>query len=51
MTNKIETMNEAYHDGSNHLMCFKCGFCIPCGDCKKYGCGANKEIDNERIVR
>ena len=33
------TMDSVYHDGSGHLMCSKCGFCLPCGDCKKHGCG------------
>ena len=22
-----------------HIVCDKCGFCIICGDCKKFGCG------------
>ena len=35
------TMHDAYHDGTNHLMCLKCGFCLPCGDCRKYGCNGN----------
>jgi hypothetical protein len=36
---KTKTMNDYYHDGTGHLMCSKCGFCKPCGDCKRYGCG------------
>jgi hypothetical protein len=38
-TQKPQTMDKVYHDGSGHLMCPKCGFCLPCGDCKKWGCG------------
>jgi Fe2+ or Zn2+ uptake regulation protein len=33
------TMDEKYGDGSNHLVCEKCGMCIDCGDCEEYGCG------------
>jgi hypothetical protein len=33
------TMDDGYCDGSDHLMCEECEFCIECGDCKKFGCG------------
>ncbi len=40
---KSKTMHEAYGEPKgklgNHLVCEKCGYCINCGDCKKYGCG------------
>lgn len=38
---KIVTMDKVYGDGSDHLACKKCGFCITCGDCKKFGCGSS----------
>ena len=28
-----KTMNDMYGDGSDHLVCEKCGLCITCGDC------------------
>ena len=33
-----KTMDETYGDDSNHICCSKCGMCIDCNDCKKYGC-------------
>jgi len=39
---KEPTMDSTYHDGSNHPVCHKCGFCKICGDCEKYGCGKEK---------
>ena len=38
-TKRKETMHERYGDGSDHKCCDKCGFCLDCGDCKRYGCG------------
>lgn len=32
-------MDDVYDDGSDHIVCEKCGFCIKCGDCKEFGCG------------
>lgn len=32
-------MDDIYDDGSDHVVCKKCGFCIKCGDCKEVGCG------------
>lgn len=29
----MTTMHEKYRDGSDHIVCDECGFCIPCGDC------------------
>lgn len=50
-TRKV-TMNNKYGDGSFHEVCEKCGFCIPCGDCQKYGCGNQKgqEFSNEESL-
>lgn len=31
--------DEVFDDGSEHLVCKDCGFCIKCGDCKEFGCG------------
>ena len=36
---RSKTMDETYDDGSDHIVCKVCGFCIKCGDCKEYGCG------------
>lgn len=36
----MKTMNEVYQDESDHEVCEKCGYCKTCGDCNKYGCGA-----------
>ena len=36
------TMDDLYNDGSDHLVCPKCGYCIECGDCEKFGCGRAK---------
>lgn len=36
----MTAMNDQYGDGSDHKVCDKCGFCIDCGDCKKFGCGS-----------
>lgn len=30
---KFRTMDEEYGDGSNHIYCPCCGFCLTCGDC------------------
>ena len=40
---KVKTMHDAYGDESDHPVCEKCGFCIKCGDCKEFGCGAKHE--------
>lgn len=32
-----------FNDGSGHHECEKCGLCIECGDCAKYGCGKKEE--------
>jgi len=37
-----KTMDEEYGDGSEHVYCPICKFCITCGDCEKYGCGKEK---------
>lgn len=41
----MATMDEKYGDGSSHEVCDKCGFCIPCGDCAKFGCGKAEQVD------
>ena len=38
-------MDETYGDGSDHLCCPYCGFCITCGDCEKYGCDGTEEYE------
>jgi len=38
----VQTMNDKYGDGSNHEVCKRCGMCVDCGDCEKYGCEANR---------
>lgn len=43
MENKDKTMHEEYEDESSHKICSKCGYCIDCGDCDKFGCGDNGE--------
>ena len=35
---KYKTMDEAYGDGSSHIVCEECGLCKTCKDCEKYGC-------------
>ena len=30
---KFTTMNDAYEDKSDHLVCEVCGACLTCGDC------------------
>ncbi len=30
---RVTTMHEKYGDGSNHIVCGKCGLCITCQDC------------------
>jgi len=35
-----------YKDEAPCLICSRCFFCVPCGDCEEYGCGrsdGNKE--------
>ena len=36
-------MHEEYGEPNDktgkHKCCSKCGFCIECGDCNKFGCG------------
>jgi len=39
---KQKTMNDIYGDGSNHVVCDNCGFCVTCGDCKTSGCGKKR---------
>ena len=29
----MKTMDEVYGDGSNHICCPECGFCVTCKDC------------------
>lgn len=29
----MKTMDEEYGDGSSHIYCPRCGFCLTCGDC------------------
>ena len=29
----MTTMNDMYDDGSDHIVCDKCGMCIDCKDC------------------
>lgn len=41
---EIKTMDETYGDGSKHLCCPYCGYCMTCGDCKKYGCGRPENL-------
>ncbi|GAI52552.1 unnamed protein product [marine sediment metagenome] len=31
---KLKTMHDRYGDGSDHIVCEKCGLCITCGDCQ-----------------
>lgn len=42
-----KTMHELYGDDSDHVGCGKCYFCIDCGDCKKFGCGSEKETNED----
>lgn len=44
MTN---TMHETYGDGTEHVCCEKCGYCITCEDCKKYGCGSTDKEEKK----
>jgi len=36
----MTTMNDEYGDGSDHICCDECGFCVTCGDCI---CGKSRE--------
>ncbi len=40
-------MHEEYGEPNDelgkHEVCEECGFCITCGDCKKYGCDSLNE--------
>ena len=41
-----------FEDGSGHHCCEKCGYCIECKDCDKYGCGSqslNRENKNNEM--
>ena len=40
---KKKTMNDLYGDGTDHLVCRKCGMCKTCKDCQ---C---KEIENAPV--
>ena len=48
-TKQVKTMHETYGEPNDkigkHFTCDKCGYCITCGDCKKYGC--TKDTKNE----
>ena len=35
-----ETYGEPDDEIGKHKLCNKCGLCIECGDCNKFGCGA-----------
>jgi len=41
-----------FEDGSGHHCCEKCGYCIECKDCDKYGCGSQslKIPSSKRII-
>ncbi len=32
--------HEDFEDGSGHVLCGNCGFCVDCNDCEKYRCGS-----------
>lgn len=46
-----QTMDDLYGDGSDHEVCPACGFCIPCGDCKNFGCGSSKRMKKGYISK
>lgn len=37
------TNDDVWGDGSSHLICTNCKFCITCGDCVKHGCGKEEQ--------
>lgn len=39
LSQPTQTMDQKYGDGSDHLVCQKCGQCAECGDCEIFGCG------------
>jgi hypothetical protein len=42
------TMDDKYGDGSKHLCCKTCGYCITCGDCIcKQGWKPKHKIERE----
>jgi len=43
-----KTMDEEYGDGSSHLCCSVCWFCVDCGDCKSFGCGLEGKVGKGR---
>lgn len=47
---ELQTMDGKYGDGSDCVVCPKCGLCIDCGDCDLYGCGVGitKDINNAK---
>jgi predicted nucleic acid-binding Zn ribbon protein len=46
------TMDHKYKDGSDHLCCPDCGFCIPCDDCEQFGCRKNEQKrKRKRIIK
>ena len=47
------TMDGRYGDGSDCVVCDKCGLCKDCGDCKAHGCkeSAPTETERERFER
>ncbi len=47
----MTTMHEKYGDGSDHVVCEKCGLCITCGDCAKNGCGKKNKVKLAGIVK
>lgn len=47
-----KTMHTEYgepnDEAGKHECCEKCLYCVPCGDCKAYGCGTEKPIKRAR---
>ncbi len=47
----MTTMHEEYGEPNDkvgkHLCCGECGYCITCGDCRKFGCGKGYKIKHK----
>ena len=48
---KPKTMHQEYGDGSQDTCCQECGYCITCGDCKRFGCGKNIHSPSGQVKR
>ncbi len=46
----MTTMHKQYGDGSDHIVCEKCGLCITCGDCQCDSEDAAQQAPEYRVM-